>query len=151
MDMDSVLYAINRMKKMPNNAASSAEAAAASAAAAQQSADAVDVATVAEVIAYMDFDGSASPAAVVQVSGSNPTIQAAKNTMYICGTLQTLSFTPNPSGISAVRFTSGSTATVLTVPNTVKWPDWFNGTLEANRVYEINIMDGIYGVVMSWA
>ena len=49
------------------------------------------------------------------------------------------------------RFTSGSTATVLTVPNTVKWPDWFSGTLEANRVYEINIMDGIYGVVMSWA
>lgn len=43
------------------------------------------------------------------------------------------------------------TVTVLTLPNTVKFPDWFDPTsLEANTVYEINILDGVYGVVMSW-
>jgi len=31
----------------------------------------------------------------------------------------------------------------------VKMPDWF--VMEANRVYEISITDGIYGAVMSWA
>ena len=151
MDMETVNFAINRMKKMPDNAAASAAAAAASAAAAQDSADSVDVATVDEIVAYLDIGGSANPSDVVNVEGTTPVITAVKNTMYVCGTLTTLSFTPSATGISAIRFTAGSTATVLTVPNTVKWPDWFNGTLEANRVYEINIMDGIYGVVMSWA
>ena len=151
MDMGTVIFAVNRMKTMPDNAAASAAAAAASAAEAQDAADSVDGATVEETLAYMDMDGSAQPSDVVNVEGTTPVITAAKNTMYVCGTLETLSFTPSATGISAIRFTSGSTATVLTVPNTVKWPDWFSGTLEANRVYEINIMDGIYGVVMSWA
>jgi hypothetical protein len=31
-------------------------------------------------------------------------------------------------------------------------PDWFDPTaLEANTIYEINIIDGVYGVVASWA
>lgn len=50
-----------------------------------------------------------------------------------------------------MRFTSGSTATVLTLPNTVKLPEWFDASgLDANTIYEINISDGVYGAVMSW-
>lgn len=72
--------------------------------------------------------------------------------MYICGEVSTLSFTPAATGISDIIFESGSTATVLTVPNTVKFPDWFNATaLEPNMVYEISIMNGTYGAVMAWA
>jgi hypothetical protein len=88
----------------------------------------------------------------VTVSGSTPSITATANTRYICGTVTTLTFTPSQSGICDVRFTSGSTATVLTVPSTVLWPDWFDPTaLEANTVYEINIMDGKYGAVATWS
>ena len=88
----------------------------------------------------------------VTVTGSTPSITATANTRYICGTVSTLTFTPSASGICDVLFTSGSTATVLTVPSTVLWPDWFDPTvLEANTRYEINIMDGIYGAVAAWS
>ena len=88
---------------------------------------------------------------VETVTGSTPTITAAANTRYICGEVTSLSFTPCGTGICDVRFTSGSTVTVLTVPNTVKWPSWFDPTsLETNTVYEINVEDGVYGVVAAW-
>lgn len=151
MDALEYILSIAKMKSLPDNAASSAAAAAASAELAQDYADAVDAATVEETLAYMDMSGSATPADEVTVSGANPVIKAGKNTYYVCGELQKLSFTPNAKGICAVRFTSGTTATVLTVPNTVKFPDWFDGTVETNRVYEISILDGVYGAVMSWA
>jgi len=49
-----------------------------------------------------------------------------------------------------VIFTSGSTVAVMTIPNTVEFPEWFDPTdLETNRRYEINIADG-WAVVMSW-
>lgn len=89
---------------------------------------------------------------VTTVSGSTPTITGVANTRYICGEVSTISITPPQSGIIDVRFDSGSTATTLTVPNTVKWPGWFDPTdLDTNCTYEINIMDGIYGSVMVWA
>lgn len=150
MDALEYILSIAKMKSLPDNAASSAAAAAASAELAQDYADSVDVATVEETLAYMDMSGSATPADEVTISGANPVINAARNTYYVCGELQTLSFTPNAKGICAVRFTSGTTATILTVPNTVKFPDWFDGTIEASRIYEISILDGVYGAVMSW-
>lgn len=78
------------------------------------------------------------------VSGSTPSITAQANHRYKCGTVSTLSFTPPASGICDVVFTSGSTATVLTVPNTITWANGFDPTsLEANMKYELNIMDGV--------
>ena len=86
------------------------------------------------------------------VSGSTPTITAAANTLYICGEVSTLSFTPAASGISEVIFESGSTPTVLTVPGTVMLPDWFDATsLEADTIYDISVVNGVYGGVMTWA
>lgn len=94
-------------------------------------------------------DGSTG---TVDVSGTTPSITAVENTRYVCGEVSTLSFTPPASGISIVRFTSGTTATVLTLPNTVKFPEWFDATsLEADTIYEICVTDGVYGAVMSWA
>ena len=84
----------------------------------------------------------------VQVSGTDPTITAKSGIRYICGEVLSLNFTPSANGICDVMFTSGSTPTVLTLPNTVKMPEWF--TIEANMTYEINIADGIYGAVTSW-
>lgn len=84
----------------------------------------------------------------VEVTGTDVIIAAVSNTRYICGTLSTLSFTPSATGLCDVMFTSGSSKTILTLPNTVKMPDGFE--VEANTVYEINILDGVYGVVASW-
>lgn len=94
---------------------------------------------------------NALAAKVVSVEGTTPEITAVADTQYICGEVSTLSFTPAATGISDIIFESGSTATVLTVPNTVKFPDWFDATaLEPNMVYEISIMNGTYGAVMAW-
>lgn len=51
------------------------------------------------------------------------------------------------SYIFAIRFHSGSTATALTMPSTVKMPDGFE--VEANKTYEINVKDG-YALVSEW-
>ena len=88
------------------------------------------------------------------VSGTTPSITGQPNVRYICSAadVSTLSITPPSSGTIVVRFHSGTTATVLTVPNTVIFPDWIDITsLEASTTYEILITDGVYGSVMSWA
>lgn len=88
---------------------------------------------------------------VVNVTGSTPTITGVANRRYMCGTVTTLSVTPPQSGTIEVLFTSGATATVLTLPNTVKFPGSFDPTsLEAYTIYDICIMDGIYGGVIAW-
>lgn len=86
--------------------------------------------------------------ATITVSGTDPVIQATRNARYMCGEVLSLDFTPCASGICEVIFTSGSTVTVLTLPETVKMPEWFEA--EANHVYDISIVDGIYGAVMVW-
>ena len=89
---------------------------------------------------------------VETVSGTTPSITGQPNTRYNCGEVSTISITPPASGSIDVIFESGSTAAVLTVPNTVKWPSWFDATsLDTNTIYEILITDGVYGSVMSWA
>jgi hypothetical protein len=112
---------------------------------------AVDPASVDETTSYMDLSGSGEPADEITVSGNTPTINALKNTMYLCGTVSSISFTPSSEGLSAVRFTSGTTPAVLTVPNTVIWPEWFDpNSLSASTTYEINVHKGVYGVVGTW-
>lgn len=88
---------------------------------------------------------------VVTVTGTTPTITAAASHRYKCGEVTELSFTPSVTGICDVVFTSGTTATILTVPNTVKWPDGFDPTsLEASTTYELNVVDGTLGGVLKW-
>lgn len=94
-------------------------------------------------------DGSTG---TVDVTGAAPTITAVENTRYVCGEVTSLTVTPAVSGICIILFTSGSTPTVLTLPSTVKFPEWFDSTaLETNTIYEMCITDGVYGAVMSWA
>lgn len=90
---------------------------------------------------------------IVDVSGTTPTIDAQAETRYVCGEVTSLTISSLPQrGIADIMFTSGSTPTVLTLPNTVIMPAWFDATsLDANTTYEINIMDGVYGTVMQWA
>lgn len=84
---------------------------------------------------------------VVTVSGSTVTQTGVANKFYVCGTLATLTFTAPSSGICAIRFTSGSTPTVLTVSGVSYWMNGFDPTsLEASKTYEISILNGV-GVV----
>lgn len=90
----------------------------------------------------------------VSVSGTTPSITALPGVRYVCGEVSTLDITLPASGIVDVTFTSGSTATVLTITPptgvTLKWANGFDPTaLEANTTYEINIMDGL-GLVANW-
>ena len=86
----------------------------------------------------------------VSVSGTAPTIVAKSGIRYVCGEVVSLNFTPSATGICDVVFTSGSIATVLTVPSTVKWANGFDPTaLDANTTYELNVMDGL-GVYCAW-
>lgn len=88
---------------------------------------------------------------VETISDTDVTITGLDNHRYMCGEVTSISITPPASGTIDVVFTSGSTVAVLTIPNTVKLPDWFDPTaLDTDTVYEINICDGIYGTVMMW-
>lgn len=98
-----------------------------------------------------DLTNYALKETIETISSTTPSITGVANTVYKCGEVTTISITPPQSGTIDVIFTSGTTAATLTVPNTVKFPDWFDPTdLEADTIYEINIMDGVYGVVALW-
>ena len=88
---------------------------------------------------------------VETVSGTVVTITGIANTRYKCGEVSTITITPPSTGTIDILFESGSTAAVLTVPSTVKWPEWFDATtLDADTTYELVITDGVYGGVMAW-
>lgn len=86
---------------------------------------------------------------VVSVTGSTPSITGESGKMYVCGMVDSINITPPQTGIIDVVFTSGTTPAVLTASG-VSWPGWFNpNSLDASTTYEINIMNGLGGV-MSW-
>ena len=91
----------------------------------------------------------------VSVTGSTPSITALPGIRYVCGEVATLDITLPASGIVDVVFTSGSTPAVLTVTppsgTAMKWANGWDGTCEVNATYEINIADGVYGVVGQWS
>ena len=87
---------------------------------------------------------------VEEVTGTDVTITGQPSYRYNCGELYSLTVTPPSSGTIDFRFTSGSTPTVLTLPQTVKMPEWWV-EVEANTIYEMCITDGIYCGVMTWA
>ena len=104
---------------------------------------------------YNDVDTLNEMYEVITVEGSTPVINAAPNRRYKCGEVSTININVPTTGIIDIMFTSGSTPTILTVtpPSdmTMKWANGFDPTtLDANTIYEINIMDGCYGVVGTW-
>lgn len=72
------------------------------------------------------------------------TLQTGK--FYVFPEMSTLTVTVTATGMYAFRFTSGTTATVLTVTGATM-PDSF--AVEASKVYEVNVYQG-YAVVSSW-
>ena len=99
--------------------------------------------------AMLGVTDSAGGMNVVTLTGTNITQTAAENTMYKCGELAELTFTAPASGITAVRFSSGSTPTVASFPGVTWLGDFDPDHLLANVTYEINIFDGVG--VAGWA
>ena len=81
---------------------------------------------------------------IVSLTGTVIDQTGAANTMYVCGEVTSLTFAAPATGICAIRFTSGSTATVATFTGVTSWMFGFDPTtLEANKLYEINILNGV--------
>lgn len=123
--------------------------------------DAVAETTTSEQVAAVEAAGAEQIEAItaatkppIEISGATPTITAEAGRRYVCtaAAVTELSVTPCATGVCDVVFTSGTTATLLTVTGNVVWPDWFDPlSLDASTTYEINIMDGKYGVVGAWS
>ncbi len=87
----------------------------------------------------------------VTVSGATPSIVGENGKRYVCGTVERLTITPPPGGVFSVRFKSGETPTVLTLPNWVLWTDGFDPTaLEANKTYRLSFEDEKYAKADVW-
>jgi len=89
---------------------------------------------------------------IVNLSGTQITQVGTDNTFYVCGELTELTFTAPSVGITMIRFTSGTTPTVLTINGVTSWMfdnDPTAASLEANKTYDINVLNGV-GVV-GWA
>ena len=92
------------------------------------------------------------------VIGSTPSITGVSGVRYVCGEVSTISIAAPASGCIDVVFESGSTAAVMTLASAktgvmaIRFPAWFDpDNLEANKTYEISILDGEFGAVMAWA
>jgi hypothetical protein len=84
---------------------------------------------------------------VVNKTASDTAQTLAASTFYIWPEMASLSITcPTTGGSYAFRFTSGTTATTLTMTG-ITMPDDF--TVEASKTYEINVYQG-YGLAVNW-
>lgn len=96
--------------------------------------------------------GGGGGMSIVNLSGTQITQVGADNTFYVCGELTELTFTAPAVGITMIRFTSGTTPTILTVNGVTSWMydnDPTTDSLEANKIYDISVLNGV-GVV-GWA
>ena len=85
---------------------------------------------------------------VVTKTASDTAQTLAANTFYVWPEMASLTITcPATGGPFAFRFTSGATATTLTMTG-ITMPDDF--TVEASKTYEINVYHG-YGLAVSWS
>lgn len=84
---------------------------------------------------------------VVNKTTSDTSQTLAANTFYVWPEMSALTITcPATGGPFAFRFTSGATATTLSMTG-ITMPDDFS--VEANKTYEVNVYEG-YGLAVSW-
>ena len=91
----------------------------------------------------------ASGYSIVEVEGTEVEIEAQAGTMYVCGELASLEVTSLPeNGIVIIIYESGTTATVVSLPETVMMPAWW--ATSANKTVMIGIINGTLGSVQTW-
>ena len=103
----------------------------------------VDLGTV--ITSHQDISGKANKISVVQTSAS--TIEINSNTFYKFGEVASLNITLASITDNTIyneymfEFVSGTTATTLTLPDTIKWLE--TPTIESNKIYQCSIVDNI--------
>lgn len=80
------------------------------------------------------------------------TFTLTPNTFHVWDkvTSLTLNFGNETSGVAneyLFQFTSGSTATSLTLPNSIKWVNGSAPTIAKNMIYQVSILKGLAGVL----
>lgn len=87
--------------------------------------DAITITYTAETTSYAWQKVDTGGSQVITISDSTLTQELANDTIYDCGELTALTITVpatmDAKYISQVNFTSGTTPTALTAPNTIKW------------------------------
>lgn len=83
---------------------------------------------------------------------NDTTFTLTPNTFHIWDEVSSLTLTlgTETNGVAneyLFQFTSGSTATTLSLPSDIKWAEEF--TIEQNKIYQISILNGL-GSVLSW-
>lgn len=84
---------------------------------------------------------------IVNKGTSGTTITIEPNKFYVWGSVSSLNITLGTPSDSSVyneylfQFTSGSTATTLSLPSSVKWQT--EPKVEANKTYQVSIVDNI--------
>lgn len=97
--------------------------------------------------------GSGGTARIEKLS-TDTSVELEPNKLYVFPEMESLTITlAEPSNTAIVNeyhfvFQSGSTATTLTIPETVKIPSSFS--VDASKIYEISILEGCL-CVQSWA
>lgn len=92
-----------------------------------------------------DISGKANKISVVQTSAS--TIEINPNTFYKFGEVASLNITLASITDNTIyneymfEFVSGTTATTLTLPSSIKWLE--TPTIDANKIYQCSIVDNI--------
>lgn len=98
-----------------------------------------------ELVTNQDISGKANKISVVQTSAS--TIEINPNTFYKFGEVASLNITLASITDNTIyneymfEFVSGSTATTLTLPSSIKWLE--TPTIDANKIYQCSIVDNI--------
>ena len=94
---------------------------------------------------HQDISGKANKISVVQTSAS--TIEINPNTFYKFGEVASLNITLASITDNTIyneymfEFVSGSTATTLTFPSSIKWLE--TPTIDANKIYQCSIVDNV--------
>ena len=94
---------------------------------------------------HQDISGKANKISVVQTSTS--TIEINSNTFYKFGEVASLNITLASITDNTIyneymfEFVSGSTATTLTLPSSIKWLE--TPTIDANKIYQCSIVDNV--------
>lgn len=103
----------------------------------------VDLGTV--ITSHQDISGKANKISVVQTSTS--TIEINSNTFYKFGEVASLNITLASITDNTIyneymfEFVSGTTATTLTLPSSIKWLE--TPTIDANKIYQCSIVDNV--------
>lgn len=100
------------------------------------------------------WDGKAEPTPVVNHGTSDTTFSLTPNVLHIWGTVSALTLTlATPSDATIVneymfQFTSGSTATTLSLPSTVTWVA--APSINAGATYQVSIVNNL-GVIAEFS